>query len=103
MVLRIDIYRGSYRASFYSPFWIINSTDLKFEFKIENDKTFVDVVDQPYFICPKKFDSESHKKKVYFFLFFFFLFTSISRCRVIFDYLVLNKMKIFLNGLKVFH
>jgi len=34
MVLRIDTYRGSYRISFYSPFWIINATDLKFQFKV---------------------------------------------------------------------
>ncbi len=34
MVLRVDTYRESYRASFYSPYWIVNSTDLKFEFKV---------------------------------------------------------------------
>jgi hypothetical protein len=34
MILRVDTYRGSYRASFYSPYWIINSTDLKFELKV---------------------------------------------------------------------
>ncbi|CAF0900458.1 unnamed protein product [Adineta steineri] len=63
MVLRVDTYRQSYRASFYSPFWIINSTDLKFEFKIENEKTFIDTINQSYYICPKNFNSESHKKK----------------------------------------
>ena len=34
MVLRVDTYRQSYRASFYSPFWIINANDLKFEMKV---------------------------------------------------------------------
>ncbi|CAF1173038.1 unnamed protein product [Adineta ricciae] len=63
MILRVDTYRQSYRASFYSPYWIINGTDLKFQFKIDNEKSFVDVVDQPYFICPKKYHSESNKKK----------------------------------------
>ncbi|UJR24151.1 hypothetical protein I4U23_027117 [Adineta vaga] len=69
MILRVDIYRESYRASFYSPFWIVNGTDLKFQFKVDNEKTFVDVIDPPYYICPKKFDSESHKKKGYIRLF----------------------------------
>ncbi|CAF1065734.1 unnamed protein product [Adineta steineri] len=63
MVLRVDTYRQSYRTSLYSPYWIVNATDLKFEFKIEHDKTFIDTVDQPYFGCPRKFDSESTKKK----------------------------------------
>ncbi|CAF4959633.1 unnamed protein product, partial [Rotaria sp. Silwood1] len=33
LLLRVDTYRASYRASLYSPYWIINCTDLKFEFK----------------------------------------------------------------------
>ncbi|CAF3837772.1 unnamed protein product, partial [Rotaria sp. Silwood1] len=65
MILRVDTYRGSYRASFYSPFWIVNATDLKFQFKIENDKTFIDSIDKPVFTCPNKYHSDSHKKKGY--------------------------------------
>ncbi|CAF4893614.1 unnamed protein product, partial [Rotaria sp. Silwood1] len=65
MILRVDTYRGSYRASFYSPFWIVNATDLKFQFKIENDKTFIDSIDKPVFICPNKYQSDSNKKKGY--------------------------------------
>ncbi|CAF3277139.1 unnamed protein product, partial [Rotaria sp. Silwood2] len=65
MILRVDTYRGSYRASFYSPFWIVNATDLKFQFKIENDKTFIDSIDKPVFSCPNKYHSDSNKKKGY--------------------------------------
>jgi hypothetical protein len=34
MVLRIDKHRGSYRLLFYCPIWMINATDLKFQFKV---------------------------------------------------------------------
>lgn len=36
----------------------------RFDIEIGGEKTVVDVVDPPYFICLKKFDSESHQKKV---------------------------------------
>ncbi|CAF1541238.1 unnamed protein product, partial [Rotaria sordida] len=72
MILRVDTYRGSYRASFYSPFWIVNATDLKFQFKIENDKTFIDSIDKPVFACPSKYHSDSHKKKVQLFILFIY-------------------------------
>lgn len=64
MILRVDTYRGSYRASIYSPIWIQNSTDLKFEFKIDSEKTFIDSQQQTYLICPPKFNSQSNKHKV---------------------------------------
>ena len=46
MVLRIDTYRGSYRASFYCPFWVVNATDLKFQFKVlkRKRKEFLSIV-----------------------------------------------------------
>ena len=81
MILRVDTYRDSYRASLYSPFWIVNSTDLKAEFKvrivrveenyllvllqIDNESIIVDAVEHPFFICPRNFDSKAQKKKVY--------------------------------------
>jgi len=34
MVLRIDKHRGSYRLLFYCPIWMINATNLKFQFKV---------------------------------------------------------------------
>ena len=63
MILRVDTYRGSFRASIYSPIWLRNSTDLKFQFKNENEKTFIDVQQQTYLICPSKFNSQSQKNK----------------------------------------
>jgi len=35
MLLRVDAYHESYRLSLYSPFWILNRTDLKLEFQVE--------------------------------------------------------------------
>lgn len=34
MVLRIDIFHESYHLSLYNPFWIVNHTDLKLEFRV---------------------------------------------------------------------
>ncbi|CAF3768117.1 unnamed protein product [Adineta steineri] len=62
MVLRVDICRQAYRASFYSPYWLINSTDLKFQFQLEHEMVYIDTTNEPYFICPKGFHSNSHKK-----------------------------------------
>ncbi|CAF3870792.1 unnamed protein product [Adineta steineri] len=61
LMLRVDIYRESYRASLYSVFWVLNCTDLKFEFKIENEKTLIEAIEPPFFVCPKNLDSKKKK------------------------------------------
>ncbi len=43
---------------------MIDLIDLILLLQIESGKTFIDTVDAPFFICPKKFESEAHKKKV---------------------------------------
>jgi hypothetical protein len=35
MALRVDTYHESYRLSLYTPFWVLNRTDLKLEFQVE--------------------------------------------------------------------
>ncbi|CAF3774247.1 unnamed protein product [Adineta steineri] len=63
MILRIDVYRESYRVIIYSPFWILNYTNFKIEFEVDNDKTLIDIDNSPYFICTKKIDSNTFQKK----------------------------------------
>lgn len=41
MVLRVDTYHQSYRLSLYSPFWVLNRTDLKLEFQVEAKTNFI--------------------------------------------------------------
>jgi hypothetical protein len=36
MILRVDTFHESYRLLFYSPFWILNRTELKLEFQVNN-------------------------------------------------------------------
>ncbi len=77
MALRVDTYHESYRLSLYTPFWVLNRTDLKLEFQvekfyfcvfdfeflqIENNRSVIDVTETPYLICPEKFESEASKK-----------------------------------------
>ncbi len=45
MLLRVDAYHESYRLSLYSPFWILNRTDLKLEFQVEKFLFFFIVFD----------------------------------------------------------
>ncbi len=35
MILRVDTFHESYRLLLYSPFWILNRTDLKLEFQVK--------------------------------------------------------------------
>ncbi len=35
MILRVDIFHESYRLLLYSPFWILNRTELKLEFQVK--------------------------------------------------------------------
>ncbi|CAF1363637.1 unnamed protein product [Rotaria magnacalcarata] len=62
MILRVDAYHESYRLLLFSPFWILNCTDLKIDFQIENNRTFIDVIEIPYLICPENIASETSKK-----------------------------------------
>ncbi|CAF1170061.1 unnamed protein product [Rotaria sordida] len=64
LLLRVDTYRASYRASLYSPYWIVNCTDMKFEFKVEGEKTLIEIVDPPFFVCPINFDSKKKKGQI---------------------------------------
>ncbi len=34
MILRIDSFHESYRLLLYSPYWILNRTELKLEFQV---------------------------------------------------------------------
>jgi len=36
MVLRVDTFHESYRLLLYSPFWIVNRTELQLEFQVNN-------------------------------------------------------------------
>jgi hypothetical protein len=36
MILRVDSFHESYRLLLYSPFWILNRTELKLEFQVKN-------------------------------------------------------------------
>jgi hypothetical protein len=36
MVLHMDVYQQSSRLSLYAPYWIINHTDLKLEYRVWN-------------------------------------------------------------------
>ncbi|CAF1648367.1 unnamed protein product [Rotaria sordida] len=54
MILRVDAFHESYRLLFYAPFWILNRTDLKLDFQIENNRMLIDVIERPYLICPEK-------------------------------------------------
>ncbi|CAF3681386.1 unnamed protein product [Rotaria sordida] len=62
MILRVDAFHESYRLLFYAPFWILNRTDLKLDFQIENNRMLIDVIERPYLICPEKIGSEASKK-----------------------------------------
>ncbi len=78
MVLRIDSFHESFRLLLYSPFWILNRTELQLEFQvniylfikiffiyfeqIDNQHTFIEVAQTPFLICPEKFDSDPNKK-----------------------------------------
>ncbi|CAF1245225.1 unnamed protein product [Adineta ricciae] len=62
MVLRIDTYHESYRLLLYSPFWILNRTELSLEFQIENNRTFLEASHTPFLVCPDKFDSDANRK-----------------------------------------
>ncbi|CAF1248487.1 unnamed protein product [Rotaria sordida] len=64
LLLRVQTYRESYRASLYSPYWIVNCTDLKFEFKVEGEKTLIEVVDLPFYVCPSNFDKKKKKGQI---------------------------------------
>ena len=35
MVLRVEAYHESYRLSLYSPFWVLNRTNLKLELQVK--------------------------------------------------------------------
>ncbi|CAF3586652.1 unnamed protein product [Adineta steineri] len=62
MMLRVDAYHDSYRLSLYTPFWVLNRTNLKLELQIENHPVFIDVIETPYLFCPEKFSSGANKK-----------------------------------------
>ncbi|CAF4725762.1 unnamed protein product, partial [Rotaria sp. Silwood2] len=62
MALRVDTFHESYRLLFYSPLWILNRTDLKLGFQIENNRTFIDVIERPHLVSPEKIGSEANKK-----------------------------------------
>ncbi|CAF0945953.1 unnamed protein product [Adineta ricciae] len=62
MVLRVDAYHESYRLSIYASFWILNRTNLKLEFQIENNRIWIDPLETPFLVCPEKFASEASKK-----------------------------------------
>ncbi|CAF1542330.1 unnamed protein product [Adineta steineri] len=62
MVLRVDTFHESYRLLFYSPFWILNRTELQLEFQIENNRAFIEVAQTPFLVCPDKFGSDANKK-----------------------------------------
>ncbi|CAF5098415.1 unnamed protein product, partial [Rotaria sp. Silwood1] len=62
MVLRVDTFHESYRLLLYSPFWILNRTQLNLEFQIENNITFIEAVETPCLVCPEKFEIEEKRK-----------------------------------------
>ncbi|CAF1265249.1 unnamed protein product [Rotaria sordida] len=62
MLLRVDAFHESFRLLLYSPLWILNRTDLKLEFQIENNRTFIDIIERPHLVCPEKIGSEANKK-----------------------------------------
>ncbi|CAF4454013.1 unnamed protein product [Rotaria socialis] len=62
MVLRVDTFHESYDLLLYSPFWILNRTELQLEFQIENSRTCVQVTEIPFLVCPEKFESEASNK-----------------------------------------
>jgi hypothetical protein len=76
----MEIFHQSYRLLLYTPFWIVNHTNLKLEFqvgdlfliekimvfifylKIENERMIIENSDQTYFICPEKYKNDSKEK-----------------------------------------
>ncbi|UJR35157.1 hypothetical protein I4U23_027926 [Adineta vaga] len=62
IVLRVDTFHESYRLLLYSPFWILNRTELPLEFQIETNRTFIEVSQTPFLVCPDKFESDANKK-----------------------------------------
>ncbi|CAF4508473.1 unnamed protein product, partial [Rotaria socialis] len=62
MYLRSDLFQTTDRLSLYSPFWILNRTDLKLEFQIEDHITFIGVAETPVLVCSQPFDNHANKK-----------------------------------------
>ncbi|CAF4887256.1 unnamed protein product [Rotaria sp. Silwood1] len=62
MILRVDTLHESYRLFLYSPFWIINRTELQLELQIENNRTFIEMTEIPLLFCLENFESEPNKK-----------------------------------------
>ncbi|CAF0869350.1 unnamed protein product [Rotaria sordida] len=62
MVLRVDSFNESYRLLLYSPFWVLNRTQLNLEFQIENNSTLIAATETPYLVCPDKFNSGEKRK-----------------------------------------
>ncbi|CAF0751812.1 unnamed protein product [Rotaria sordida] len=62
MVLRVDSFNESYRLLLYSPFWVLNRTELNLEFQIENNSTLIAATETPYLVCPDKFNSGEKRK-----------------------------------------
>ncbi|CAF4380716.1 unnamed protein product [Rotaria socialis] len=62
MILRVDTLHESYSLFLYSPFWIINRTELQLELQIENNRTFIEMTETPLLFCLENFESEPNKK-----------------------------------------
>jgi len=52
MILRVDILHKSYYLSLYSPFWILNRTELKLEFQVK--KNFIIIKYFVLFVIDRK-------------------------------------------------
>ncbi|CAF2933999.1 unnamed protein product [Rotaria sp. Silwood2] len=62
MVLRVDSFHESYRLLLYSPFWVLNRTELNLEFQIDNTNTFIEAAEVTCLVCPENFESEEKRK-----------------------------------------
>ncbi|CAF1279009.1 unnamed protein product [Rotaria magnacalcarata] len=62
MYLRSDSFHTTDRLSLYSPFWILNRTELKLELQIEDHITFIGVYKTPVLVCPHHFDNQASTK-----------------------------------------
>ncbi|UJR33261.1 hypothetical protein I4U23_020716 [Adineta vaga] len=61
MILRVDVSHVPYRLLLYSPFSIVNYTELKIEFQIGNSRMFISTSQTPVLVCTEKFESEDNR------------------------------------------
>jgi len=62
LILRVDTFHASYRLQLYASFWILNRTNLRLEFQIDNISSSISTSETPFLLSSDKFGTDASKK-----------------------------------------